>query len=153
MNPVTSERNLTPTSIAPLSLSWGPVKDGSQIEHGQAPSTTSTSATSPGTWTLPLSSTARAITVASPGSSGVQEKVQLSRPFAPCQVSPSSTDASTAPISPPPPPSLAASAALPLIVIGWSTSTSPPSTGAAIVAAGAPAAGLLGAAARPPPPR
>ena len=72
ISPATSERNLTPSSTAPGSLSIGGTTESDQIEQGQLAGTTSTTIPGPGVSRLPLSSAARVLIVAWPVALGVQ---------------------------------------------------------------------------------
>src|SRR5438045_1059004 len=104
MNPFWSAWKRTPTSIdwlsgdafgAGASLAW-------KMLHGQVAGSMVTLMLVPGVWRLPLSSTARAITVAAPGAVRRHVYVQLLSPIVGCQVAPPSREISTPPTVPPP---------------------------------------------------
>src|ERR671917_2111532 len=109
MDPASSERNLTPTSIPPgwLSLALGllGVSLSLQMLHGLAAwhsrGATVTFTVADGLPMLPESSTARLLRVNWPVEPGVQVKLQFSRPVAVCQ-GPPLIETSTAPTLPPP---------------------------------------------------
>src|ERR671917_2689106 len=109
MDPASSERNLTPTSIPPgwLSLALGllgvslslQMLQGLAIWHSRGSTVTFTVADA--LPMLPESSTARLLRVNWPVEPGVQVKLQFSRPVAVCQ-GPPLIETSTAPTLPPP---------------------------------------------------
>src|SRR5437867_10690896 len=125
--PLTSGRNLTPSSTAAESLVaiCAGVADALQMLQGHPTGVVIVTATPPlGVSRLPLSSMARLMIVLVPVLVGVQAKLQFSRPVAGCHVLPPSTDTSTPPTTPPP-----ASVALPVTVIGVPTGMFWPLTG------------------------
>ena len=128
MKPFTSERNLTPSSTAPVSesLTTVGVAELGQIVHGHDPGVlmTVTVVPTPGVSRLPLSSAARVLIVTEPSVAGVHAYVQLSRPLARRHVAPPSTETSTPPTTPPPP-----SVAVPLIVTSCPSCTVAPAIG------------------------
>src|SRR4051794_6024979 len=102
MDPAVSTVNLTPTSVLVVSGSDGlpGVTELLHTLHGQLRGETVT-ATDAGVPMFPLSSVARARTVALPAAPGDQVYDQVPRPLAGCQVEPS-VDTSTPPTTPPP---------------------------------------------------
>src|SRR5436305_11039959 len=115
MNPLTSERNFTPTlTAAPSLLSGSAVSVGAKMVHGQLSAAAGPTVTVTGDEAAPmltLSSVARLRIVTLPCVDGVHLYIQFARPTAGCHVAPPSRDTSTAPTTPPP-----ASLAVPVIV-------------------------------------
>src|SRR5712692_551192 len=99
MVPLTSGRNLTPSSTALVSVAvCAGVGEAFQMLHGQAGGDVIVTVTpAPGCSRLPLASVARLVMVLVPATGGVQANDQFSRPVAGCQVLPPSTDTSTPP--------------------------------------------------------
>src|SRR2546428_199277 len=95
MKPLTSERNLRPTSTGCGSLAFAKagVVVASQMLHGQV---TLTVVPAPGVSWLPLSSTARLLITAGPALDGAQWYVQFAPPVARCHDTPPLTETSTA---------------------------------------------------------
>src|SRR5207253_2711766 len=103
MNPLTSLRNLTPSSTAASSFPStiaGTAVAGFQMLHGHGALRTRTDTVGPGDSILPLSSIARARMVTGPLAPTCQAWVHVSRPTAACHVTPLSAETSTRETSP-----------------------------------------------------
>src|SRR4051794_8361247 len=134
MKPFCSAVNLTPRLTAAESgslTSVGTAPDDHTV-HGHVRTPTVTLTPAAGVSRLPLSSTARLLSVTEPVPLGVQVYVQLARPIAGCHVVPPSTDTSTAPTMPPP-----VSDAMPAMVTGARGCTIVPAAGEVITDVGA----------------
>src|ERR1043166_456581 len=104
MKPLKSDRTLTPTSIALVSLkstAEGTAMAGSHRLHGHCGFWIVTVTPAAGVSIFPLSSTARLLMVTLPRRVGVHANVHDSRPIAGCHVAPPSTDTSTPATMPP----------------------------------------------------
>src|SRR6266700_908121 len=106
IDPLVSERNLTPSSTGesgPASAVPGKAEQPQKLLPAEqfAPAT-DTLIPVEGNSRFPLSSTARLRMVNDPFCPGCQEYVQFSRPLAGCHVVPPSTETSTPPTTPPP---------------------------------------------------
>src|SRR5215467_6410316 len=105
MNPSTSLLNCMPSSTALVSELLGTVGTELGLQtlvHGHSPCAIDTVLPAPAVSRLPLSSIARALMVAVPGTPGVQSKVHSDVPCAAFHVVPPSTETSTPATMPPP---------------------------------------------------
>src|SRR4051794_2893061 len=99
MKPSMSLLNSTPSSTALPSAALGTVGTAvgfHRLVHGHSPWAIDTVVPGPAASRLPLSSIARALIVAEPGTPGVQSKLHSVVPLAAFHVVPPSTDTSTA---------------------------------------------------------
>src|SRR5262245_24321629 len=127
MKPSMSLVNCTPssTALASAALATPGAAVGCQmLVHGQTPGTIETAEPAPATSRFPLSSIARTLMLAEPGTPGVQSTFQRVVPCAAFQVAPPSTDTSTPATKPPP-----WSVEVPVIVTGTPADTVPPLVG------------------------
>src|SRR5262249_12629097 len=105
MKPSMSLLNSTPSSTALVSAALGTVGTAvgrQMLVQGQSPCSIDTVAPAPAASRLPLSSIARTLIVAEPGTPGVQSKLHSVVPLAAFHVVPPSTETSTPATMPPP---------------------------------------------------
>src|SRR6478752_2843259 len=135
MNPSMSLVNCTPSSTALVSAALGTAgtaPERQMLVHGHSLATIEMATPAPAASRLPLSSIARLLIDAAPGTPGVQSKLHRVVPVAAFHVAPPSTETSTPATTPPP-----WSAAVPVIVTRLPLATDPPLAGATTVETGA----------------